>query len=459
MLLALAVACTPDEPPDGAGEELPWADCGGGVECATLPGSGLTAARRLADRPDARWAVIASGGPGGSSIELLRGMLGWGEYDPDWWYGTNWLALDNHGVGTDQVACVDGAWFDDVRGRDPLPATADDEDALLASAAEFRDGCVADRGEDGLASFGTPTYADDLDELRAAVGASELDLLGFSYGTWIGAVYAARYPDRVGRFVLDGVVGPDVTREVFLRAQSAGFATALDRFFARCDADSECPAAPGSAQRYDDLLDTLRAAPLPTDDGRALTLNDLRWAAASAMYGPDDAAFADALASADAGDGLPMLQLADDGWGRDDAGGYDPTYQGYWAIGCLDVPWPADWTEDDVWGFAAEMDAEHPRIGSGMATGELNCLDWPVSAPPVDVATSAPPMLLVSGRYDPATPLDSGERLQAALGNGSPLLEYDGDGHVALFTDGTACVYAAERAFLLDGEPPSGACP
>ena len=50
----------------------------------------------------------------------------------------------------------------------------------------------------------TVETARDLDIIRAALGGPRLDYFGASYGTFLGATYAALFPDRVGRIVLDG---------------------------------------------------------------------------------------------------------------------------------------------------------------------------------------------------------------------------------------------------------------
>lgn len=43
----------------------------------------------------------------------------------------------------------------------------------------------------------------DMEFLRALFDARQLNLIGYSYGTWLGGWYADTYPSRVGRFVID----------------------------------------------------------------------------------------------------------------------------------------------------------------------------------------------------------------------------------------------------------------
>jgi len=48
--------------------------------------------------------------------------------------------------------------------------------------------------------------ARDMDLLRGLLGDAKLNYLGYSYGTWLGSVYARLFPDRVGRMVLDSAM-------------------------------------------------------------------------------------------------------------------------------------------------------------------------------------------------------------------------------------------------------------
>ncbi len=102
-----------------------------------------------------------------------------------------------------------------------------------------------------------------------ALGEDRLDYLGYSYGTIIGATYAADQPDRVASFVLDGatdplVGGPDgVADDGFPYYAADGTHGALDRFIELCDQSEACP---GDDTRS--AIDELRSAAdeLPTDD-------------------------------------------------------------------------------------------------------------------------------------------------------------------------------------------------
>ena len=49
-----------------------------------------------------------------------------------------------------------------------------------------------------------------MDVVRAALGENQINYLGFSYGTELGAAYAEAHPDRVRAMVLDGAVDPSL---------------------------------------------------------------------------------------------------------------------------------------------------------------------------------------------------------------------------------------------------------
>jgi len=55
---------------------------------------------------------------------------------------------------------------------------------------------------------GTASAARDMDVIRGALGESKLSYLGYSYGTYLGAVYTQLFPGRAGRIVLDSAINP-----------------------------------------------------------------------------------------------------------------------------------------------------------------------------------------------------------------------------------------------------------
>ncbi len=68
-----------------------------------------------------------------------------------------------------------------------------------------------------------------MDLLRRAVGDKKLTYLGFSYGTYLGEVYANMYPDRVRALAIDGVLDPAAWAGTKKTARAPRWATASAR--------------------------------------------------------------------------------------------------------------------------------------------------------------------------------------------------------------------------------------
>jgi len=91
-----------------------------------------------------------------------------------------------------------------------------------------------------LSLYTTSVAADDLNELRAALGYRRLVLVGGSYGTRFYMVYARRHPESVESLVLDGVVPPHFLVIPLQDAQGAQLA--VTRLIAECKVDPACNA-------------------------------------------------------------------------------------------------------------------------------------------------------------------------------------------------------------------------
>jgi len=74
-----------------------------------------------------------------------------------------------------------------------------------STVAGFGPFCSKAEDQDYLAHVNTPNVARDLDLVRNLTGHATFDYWGFSYGTALGSMYAAMFPDNVGKMVIDGI--------------------------------------------------------------------------------------------------------------------------------------------------------------------------------------------------------------------------------------------------------------
>jgi len=299
----------------------------------------------------------------------------------------------------------------------------------------------------------------DLERLRVALGEDQLSFVGYSYGTFLGAIYASMYPDRVRAFVLDGPVDPTMTAREVALAQARGFEHSLDDFLADCSAHTGCAFHHDgdAADAYDALRARAARSPIPADGVTGRGLNQTRFDAAvlQQLYlgRPAWPALATALADAADGDASALLGHADAFVGRDGAGRDDHALEAFWAVSCLDGPAIGD--VDAAAALEAEAIAVAPRFGAFIVNNSLPCSVWPVppvAAPGRLAAKGAAPILVIGTTDDPATPLAQARSLAGALQHGK-LLVADGEQHTS-FNVGNQCVDRAVTRYLVDLRTP-----
>jgi pimeloyl-ACP methyl ester carboxylesterase len=297
--------------------------------------------------------------------------------------------------------------------------------------------------------------------IREALGDDVLYYLGKSYGTYIGALYADLFPDRVGRLVLDGAVDPSLTSVEFGLGQATGIERALSAYLADCVAQADCPLGSTETEAHETvagLIDVIADDPLPTDDAdRPLTETLAIYGIILPLYVPPEQGYeflTQALSEALAGSGETLLFLADTYLLRNPDGTYNGNQnEAISAVHCVDRP-----SLDDVEQIETTADdfAEvSPIFGPFLAWGELSCAQWPVEpvAEPAPVtASGADPILVVGTTGDLATPYEWAEGLAEQLESGV-LLTYEGFGHTAYFS-GSDCIDSAVDTYLLDGDLP-----
>jgi len=156
--------------------------------------------------------VVDPGGPGASglslNVELVDDLLSEGlgsaagEYD--------WIGFDPRGVGASRPAlsCLPGYF------RADRPSYVPRTPRLLAywrsASRRYARACEA-KGPLQVAllrHMTTPDLARDMDQIRTALGQRQISYYGFSYGTYLGQVYATMFPGNVAQLVLDSNVNP-----------------------------------------------------------------------------------------------------------------------------------------------------------------------------------------------------------------------------------------------------------
>jgi pimeloyl-ACP methyl ester carboxylesterase len=449
-------------------QHLAWKSCGG-LSCAELtvpidyahPSAGsiqLAVAREPTTRePNLGEVVVNPGGPGASGIQFLQSAAGFvrtqlgNEFDV--------VSFDPRGVGSSApIRCLSSAQLDQwvaFEGDPQSPSSVAEQDQL---AKGFAAGCEAKSGA-LLAHASTVDTARDLDILRAALGQAKLTYMGFSYGTFLGAIYAQLFPQNVRALVLDGAVDPAASAVELDDVQAQGFEVALNSWIASCVTSAKCPvgtAAATAEQHLDAWLATLRSAPIAGSGGRTLTLSLAVQGVAAALYTTQDwQPLTASLTAAMKGNGAGLLALSDQIDGRQSNGSYDNLIESNMAINCVDRP-----SLGPISAYAAAAVAgaknDGPTFGEFIGWGNVACADWPVAAElapgPIDPAGS-PPIMVVGTLRDPATPYRWAQALaKEAKG---PLLTYDGDGHTAFLQ--SSCVDAVVKTFLVSlTDPASG---
>lgn len=514
--------------PDGAplgtnGANAPkirWADCRGrlgemGYDCARVE------VPLSYQRPDGKKIELALGRLPARDQERKIGTLFWnpggpggsGRIPPPFSRAIrerfDIVGFDPRGVGASTpVRCFDSNRQAFRTFARPFPITEGQEGAFFAANERGTELCAENAGAI-LSHVSTANVARDMDLLRRAVGDEKITYIGFSYGTFLGEVYANLFPRKVRAMTLDAVLDPQewTTGEQEGQAETQPFTyrlgsfegsqDALRTFFEKCAAAAEgCAfAEPGDTaadleSKWQEILGSLRGGPVEVTDGGqtfpvtyqdavGLTLSVLYAADASpflaefledlhratrpsgerttAQAGPPEVDVPDVATRPSFGAAGPSLERPGDRGLR-----REPYFGIEWfnAVSCADTENPSDTA---AWSLhARQADAVAPGFGALWTYASTPCATWPVEDPdrylgPWDRKT-ANPLLLIGNRLgDPATPYDDARTTAEERLADARLLTLDSSGHTAAYGRQSRCVDAAVDRYLLEGTlPPEG---
>ena len=470
-------ASTPeaDVPPNLAAyytQTLAWSSCQDGLTCTwlTVPldyamPSGdtirLRVAKEIATGPAASRqgsVVINPGGPGGSGVDFTAYVARVTAAEVAEQFDI--VGFDPRGVGqSTPITCLSGrqttVWLETE-----VPITRADERRFMSSAATIPRGCL-DKSPASARHVGSENTIKDMDILRAALGDAHLNWLGFSYGTYLGTLYAEEFPDRVGRMVLDGAIDPRLDAMRLSEGQSRGFQKAITRFAADCGERPSCPYSGGKAgvlRGINDLLGDVERRPMPTSSRRVLTQASALTAVFFPMYTTSLwPALRHALAQTTRNDGSGMLALADYANDRTGPNTYGSNMiSAFYSISCWDLPAPPGASGLRKAARRWSANAPVPDLAISFAWGNAPCTEWyghsARKTGPASSTTTAP-ILVIGTTYDPATPYWWAVALSRQLTT-STLLTFRGDGHTA-YGSGSPCIDSAVSGYLLTGALPA----
>ncbi|GAB77759.1 alpha/beta fold hydrolase, partial [Austwickia chelonae] len=235
---------------------------------------------------------VNPGGPGASSTQAvmqlgpLLGEKTTAEYDV--------IGIDPRGIGSSSEA---RCWSREkkptpIKGKFPVSA---EEQKLHLAQDEYRRIACDKTGRRIIDHMSTAQTARDMEMIRRAIGDKQLNYYGVSYGTYLGATYAALFPNTVGRMTMDSVVDPvawatgrkgQENRPVTARVGSPeGAKEALDAAFAECKkaGPDRCKHGAVIEKAWTETLEALKKAPV-TQGSKTYTYSDFVADTTTAMY-------------------------------------------------------------------------------------------------------------------------------------------------------------------------------
>lgn len=224
LVVTSAASAAPAKTPEFTPKAIQWGECDiprlvqAGAKCGFLevpldyakPDGKkikLAVSRVTHKTPDSEYQgpmLVNPGGPGGSG--LIYSIFG--DFVPEGGGdGYDWIGFDPRGVGSSQpsLSCIPD--YDGYNRPYYVPITPGLERTWLKKSKDYADAC-AENGGDLLDHMTTVDSAKDMESIRKALGAEQINYYGFSYGTYLGQVYGTLFPDRFRRVIFDGNVDP-----------------------------------------------------------------------------------------------------------------------------------------------------------------------------------------------------------------------------------------------------------
>jgi pimeloyl-ACP methyl ester carboxylesterase len=396
--------------------------------------------------------LVNPGGPGGSGL-VWPGILQSAvpdkvgrEYD--------WIGFDPRGVGESRPAI--SCDKDYMVGPRPAfkPASANtaskaaNEKAWIARTKGFVKAC-AKNGE-LLSHVKSVDTVRDMEAIRKALGESQINYYGFSYGTYLGQLYSSKYPTRMRRMVLDGNVPPSYPGYGDGgRGQMVGFEGVIEQFFTWVATYDDVYHLGNTAKKvraaYNAEVAKLTKAP-------KFGIGASEFADAFLLAGYSEArwpAVAGAFADWREGRTTPITTL----YYAAAEPGNDNSYAAFNATLCTDGPFPKSY--EKVRKDAYEIAKVAPFVVWGSYWYSQPCTYWPIAAgtPATIDGAKSKGALLINATKDGATPFAGALAVRKEFPKAALVAEVGATTHSGSLR-GNRCVDNIIADYLEDGSLP-----
>ncbi|MFI7408099.1 alpha/beta hydrolase [Streptomyces sp. NPDC049627] len=399
--------------------------------------------------------LLNPGGPGGTGVDMPQFLAG--ELPKSVKRKYDLVGFDPRGVGqSSPVTC--GMTAGEQNWERPYKPETFAKDVKWARTVAEK--CYAKQG-DKLRHITTRNTARDMDVIRAVLGEKKISYLGYSYGTYLGAVYTQMFPGRSDRFVLDSAVDPARVWRGMIQVWAEGGEPAFTRWAewtAGRNATYQLGQTPEAVRKtFYDLVARADRKPIELD-GAKLTGDDIRSNARGIVFSVRDAA-----------EWVGRLKKAAEGRSRSGGGAtrtptpVPPSFgraappedngdAAFWTVVCADTRnWPRD--PEQYRADAIRDKGRYPLYGD-FASSIKPCAFWKTNggeaATKVDNKVGT---LILQNEWDPQTPLTSGQGLHRVMKGSKMVTVLGGVGHGIYGSK--SCADKTATAYLTTGRLPA----
>jgi pimeloyl-ACP methyl ester carboxylesterase len=374
------------------------------------PGIEVSVVRHRATDPANRIGAlfVNPGGPGGATATLVRAADR--VFPPEMVARMDIIGIDPRGTtNSAPVSC----------GVDPV-----DQEKVFSLETALREVAKACGKQSGqlLKYIDTETAVKDLDWVRQSLGETQVNYLGYSYGGYLGAVYAQKYPNTLRAVILDSGLDHVPFGIGSATGKTTGWERSLRGFLQQCQDGTFTPCAFNDGTdllaKYDKIM---AFYPSPAVQRRNNARGEFEGTVLQLLEAQSKGGWkilADSLqkASTSTRDPLKSFDLSSLGGGgsRD----YD-VFESFYAYACRDGQYVRDRATLDALPAQLVQIAPHFAVIATQFPEQMKtCLYWPQPIKPQEPIrpNGIAPVLLVGANLDSVTPIEWQQSMVATTG-------------------------------------------